>query len=155
MLTLITIGNTEVLGIILSIYNSALIASYMISIGCVLLHRLQGRELPHARYSLGRWGTVVNSIALIYVTPIFVFSFFPSAPNPTAATMNWASAMVGGIALLATFYYIIWSRRTYLPPNETVEDFIGRYEATTASSEKEVSGGTEKSVPEENVEAEK
>jgi hypothetical protein len=63
--------------------------------------------------------------------------------------------MVGGIALLATVYYIIWGRRTYLPPNETVEDFISRYEATTASIEEEVSGGVEERVLEESVEVEK
>jgi len=84
--------------------------------------------------------------------PIFVFSFFQATPNPTAATMNWASAMVGGITLLATIYYVIWGRRMYLPPKETVEDFIGRYEAT-ASSEKGASGVGQESVKAEKEEA--
>jgi hypothetical protein len=153
MITLINIGSTEALGIILSIYNSALLASYMISIGCVLIRRLQGCKLPYARYSLGTWGFAVNCIALIYIIPIFIFSFFPGTPNPTAATMNWASAMVGGIALLATIYYIIWGKRTYLPPTDTIEDFIGRYEATVAS-ENEAHGAAEK-VTQERVEVEK
>jgi hypothetical protein len=50
--------------------------------------------------------------------------------------MNWACAMVGGVALLATIYYVIWGRKVYAPPNETIEDFIERYQAVSASSEK-------------------
>jgi hypothetical protein len=55
--------------------------------------------------------------------------------------MNWAIAMVGGVTLLATVYYIFGGRKSYTPPSETIEDFIERYEAagmTTSSSEKEV-----------------
>jgi len=132
IIALLNIASPNALGIILSIYNSALIASYAIVIFCTLLHRLRGRQLPKARYSLGKWGFLVNAIALIYISPIFVFSFFPSTPNPTAATMNWAIAMVGGITLFATIYYIFWGRRTYSPPTEY---FIGLPETTTASSE--------------------
>jgi amino acid transporter len=111
-------------------------ASYTITIGCVLLRRLQGRRLPHARYSLGKWGSLVNILALIYIVPVFIFSFFPPAPKPTAGNMNWAIVMVGGVALLATIYYIIWGRKTYTPPKETIEDYMERYQGTT-TSEKE------------------
>jgi amino acid transporter len=106
-------------------------ASYTITIGCVLLHRLQGRRLPHARYSLGKWGVLVNILALIYIVPVFIFSFFPSSPKPVPANMNWAIVMVGGVVLLATIYYIISGRKLYTPPKETIEDYIERYEETT------------------------
>jgi amino acid transporter len=147
ILALINIGSSEVLGILLSIYNSALIASYAITISCVLLHRLRGRRLPQARYSLGKWGPLINICALIYITPLFIFSFFPSTPNPKPDTMNWACLMVGGVILLATVYYI-WDRKTYSPPNETIEDYIERNVATT-SAEKVMSDG----IMEERVEA--
>jgi hypothetical protein len=74
--------------------------------------------------------------------------------------MNWAVLMVGGVALFATIYYIIWGRKQYSPPNETVEDYIQRAQtgaqagdqARTTSLEKEVSGGvTEERVEEESV----
>jgi amino acid transporter len=119
-------------------------ASYAITIGCVLMIRLQGRLLPSARYSLGKWGTLVNIIALIYIATVWVFSFFPPMPNPTASTMNWACVMVGGVVLLATVYYIAFGRKTYVPPEETIEEYIERYE-------REVRGG----VVEESVEVEK
>jgi amino acid transporter len=136
VILLLNIGSTEVLGIMLSIFNSALLASYAITIGCILMHRLRGRPLPHARFSLGNWGVLVNVIALIYLLPIWVFSFFPAGPKPTPANMNWACVMVGGVVIFATVYYIIWGRKFYTPPNETTEDYIERYQATSASSEK-------------------
>ena len=123
----------------------------MITITCILLHRLRGRELPYARYSLGKWGVLTNIVALIYVTPIFIFSFFPSAPKPTATSMNWAILMVGGVILLATIYYLVYGRKQYSPPNDTVEDYIMRGEAGV--SEKEVSVGvTEKKLADDSVE---
>jgi hypothetical protein len=96
-----------------------------------------GRRLPDARYSLGKWGTLVNILALIYLSPVLVFSFFPSSPKPTPSTMNWAIVMVGGVVLLATIYYIFWGRKLYTPPNETIEDYIQRYEGTTLSEKEE------------------
>jgi len=137
IIALINVGSSQALGIILSIYNSALLASYAITICCILLHRLQGRNLPQARYSLGKWGALVNVLALIYITPLFVFSFFPPTPNPTPATMNWAVVMIGGTVIFATVYYIAWGRKKYMPPNEIVEDYIARYQTTMTSSEKD------------------
>jgi amino acid transporter len=138
IIALINVASAEALGIILSIYNSALLASYTITITCILLHRLQARRLPEARYTLGKWGVLVNILALIYIIPLFVFSFFPGTPNPTAATMNWACVMVGGTVVLATAYYIVWGRKSYTPPKETIEDFMERFQ-TTSESEKEPS----------------
>jgi amino acid transporter len=138
IIALINIGSAEALGIIFSIYNSALLGSYTITISCVLLHRLQGGKLPpHARYTLGNWGIVVNVLALVFIIPLFVFSFFPPGPNPTPVTMNWASVMVGGTIIFATAYYIIWGRKSYSPPVETIEDYIERYQ-TTSTSDREV-----------------
>jgi amino acid transporter len=117
----------------LSIFNSALLSSYAITIGCILLRRLQGHQLPHARFSLGKWGVLVNSVALIYIAPIFVFTFFPPAPNPTTDIFNWGCVMVAGVVILATIYYMIWGRKTYTPPNDTIEDFIERYQEANGS----------------------
>jgi hypothetical protein len=109
----------------------------VITIGCVLLHRLQDRRLPETRYSLGKYGVWCNVMALIYRVPIVLFTFFPGAPNPTAATMNWAIGLVGGIVLLATIYYVAWGRKSYTPPDETVDDYIER-SAANDLSEKDV-----------------
>jgi choline transport protein len=149
IVTLINIASAEALEIVLTMYNSALLASYTITIGCVLLHRVQGRKLPrHARYTLGKWGILVNVLALVFTVPFCIFSFFPPVPNPTAGTMNWSCAMVGGTVVLATVYYLVWGRKLYTPPVETIEDYIERYQTTTAASDREVgSVGTESAGP--------
>jgi amino acid transporter len=138
IIAIINVASASALGIILSIYNSALLASYTITITCILLHRIQGRRLPKSRYTLGKWGALINVLALVYIIPLVIFSFFPPVPNPTPLTMNWAIVMVGGTVFLASVYYIVWGRKTYTPPTETIEDFMDRYE-TSSSSEKDVS----------------
>jgi amino acid transporter len=144
-------GSSEALGIIFSLYNSALLASYVITIGCVLLHRLQGRPLPPSNFSLGKWGLLCNIIAIVYVLPIFIFSFFPSAPKPTPGNMNWAAALVGGIVILATGFYVAWGQHIYSPPEETVEDYIQRTEKEGREGTGSVKDGTGSEVAQEKV----
>jgi len=151
IIALINMGSGLGLNIVVSIVNSALIASYTIIISCMLMHRLRGRQLPPARFSLGKWGPLVNICALIYITPIFVFSFFPAAPKPTAATMNWAIVMVGGPIVLATVYYFAGGSNKYTPPEGTVDDYIGRYKATWESSDKDLSSGVAEKSADETV----
>jgi hypothetical protein len=118
------LGSSVVINAIFSIASSSIITSYMITIGCALLCRLQGRTLAPSRYSLGKWGIWINIASLIYLAPLFLFSFFPPVPNPTLQTMNWGIVMYGGVVILSGFYYIIWARKTYTPPGETLEDFM-------------------------------
>jgi len=140
IIALINIGSTLALLILISIVNSALISSYTITICCILFHRAKGNKLLQARFSLGKWGALFNVLALIYILPIFIFSFFPAAPNPVPSTMNWAIVLVGGIVILATVYYWLGGRRTYTPPEETLDDYVGQSEATM-KSDKEMSSG--------------
>jgi hypothetical protein len=32
--------------------------------------------------------------------------------------------MYGGVIILSTAYYAVWGRKTFTPPNETLEDFM-------------------------------
>ena len=64
----------------------ALMATYMISIGCVLWRRLKIPEsLPPTKWSLGKWGILVNCIALAYASYAFFWAFWPIYWNPTPA----------------------------------------------------------------------
>jgi hypothetical protein len=128
-LSLINIGSSAALNAVFSIANSALVTSYYITIGSMIYRRLQGGPLPAARYSLGKYGLAINIISLIYLAPIFVFSFFPGTPKPTPETMNWGIVMYGGIILFATAYYVIWGRHTYTPPHESIEELMAGRDA--------------------------
>jgi Amino acid permease len=118
-------------------------SSYTITIVCILVHRARGSQLVYHRFSLGKWGALVNSLALIYILPILVFSFFPTAPNPVPSTMNWAILMLGGPIVFATAYYWFEGRKVYTPPEGTLDDYIKQYEETTESENKMGSGVSE------------
>ena len=116
LISLINIGSTVALNAINSLTISALMSSYILTIGCVLLKRLRSEPLPARRWSLGRYGTAINIAALVFLIPLFVFAFFPLATPVTAQSMNWGCVMFGGIVVLATAYYVVQGRHTYTPP---------------------------------------
>ncbi|KAK3616526.1 hypothetical protein LTR56_025907 [Elasticomyces elasticus] len=62
VLALIQLGSTLAFNIIVSLSVLGLMSTYLLSIGCVFLKRLKGEPLPHARWSLGRWGFAINGI---------------------------------------------------------------------------------------------
>ena len=67
---------------------------------------------------------MVNLVALCFLLPVFVFSFFPTVVQPTPVTMNWGVVMYGGVIILSTIYYIIRGRHKFTPPNEQVKNII-------------------------------
>ena len=117
----INFGSAETLTAIVSISNAALIFSYIMSISCVRLKRLRGEPLLPRRWSLGRWGGLVNDLALAFLLVAFVFSFFPPSPKPDAAHMNWAVLMFGALAVLATVNYFVTARKSYVAPVSLVK----------------------------------
>jgi choline transport protein len=80
----------------------------MISIGCVLLKRIRGEPLPHARWSLGRWGLPINAFAFAYSGFVMVWSCFPSAVPVTTGSANvslscFFPSLVVGVGAAAMF----------------------------------------------------
>ena len=67
---------------------------------------------------------MVNLIAICFLIPIFIFSFFPTVVQPTLVTMNWGVVMYGGVIILSTIYYIIRGRHKFTPPNEEVKNIM-------------------------------
>jgi amino acid transporter len=121
LMSLINIGSSVALNAIETIIISSLMSSYMITIGCVLLKRIKGEPLPARRWTLGRYGMAINIASLLFLCPLFVFSFFPLATPVVASTMNWNAAMFGGIVMWATVYYWIWGWKQYTPPVSLVK----------------------------------
>jgi choline transport protein len=67
-MSLINLSSKVAFEAMLSLATVALMATYLMSIACVLLKRLRGEELPSARWSLGRYGLGVNAVALLYTS---------------------------------------------------------------------------------------
>ena len=121
ILCLINLGSTLAFNIIVSLSLLALMSTYMMSIGCVLLKRIKGEELPRARWSLGRFALPINAFAFFYAGFIIVFSCFPVSVPVTTGTANWAPAVWGGVIVLSLITYETHGKKHYTPPVIFVE----------------------------------
>ena len=126
IICLINLGSTTAFNIVVSLTLLALLSTYMISIGCILLKRIQKQELPPARWSLGKWGLPINAFAFVYSGFVIVFSCFPNSVPVTASTANWAPLVWVGVILVAVMAYLVHGKKLYTPPVAFVE---GRKEA--------------------------
>ena len=121
-LSLINLGSTAAFNAIISLQVAAIMFTYSISIGCVLYRRLfQSELLPPARWSLGRWGPLVNGAGLAYVLFAFFWSFWPNETPVDLESMNWCVVMFVGVAILSVVMYFVRGRHIYIGPVELIE----------------------------------
>lgn len=118
VLSLINIGSSVALNSILGLGTAPLLTSYFTSIGCVTWRRLTGNPLPRSKFSLGRLGLPINIMSEVSLAVFFVFCFFPTAPNPDAAGMNWSALIYAVVILWSLTYYVVWGRHVYVGPVE-------------------------------------
>ncbi|KAJ4144377.1 hypothetical protein LMH87_003261 [Akanthomyces muscarius] len=116
VLSLINIGSTVAFNAMLSLSTVALMATYVICLGCVAFRRLRGEPLPHSRWSLGRWGLPVNITALVYACWSFFWSFWPNSYHLTAENFNWACVLFVGLMSLSAVLYYTRARHIYQGP---------------------------------------
>lgn len=91
LLSLIIIGSPIAFNILTSLSLTALLPSYLICIVCVFWKRWSGEPFPvSGRFSLGKAGYAVNAVAFSFLVLAWILLFFPTAPNPGAAGMNWS-----------------------------------------------------------------
>ncbi|RMZ85559.1 hypothetical protein DV737_g597, partial [Chaetothyriales sp. CBS 132003] len=121
LLSIINIGSTIALNNITSLSLSAILSSYIVSIGLVFWRRLTHRPLLPAKFTLSRpVGLALNAFSLAFLLLVFFFSFFPGNPNPTAAQMNWAILIYGVVMIFALLHYLVSARHVYDGPVEYV-----------------------------------
>ncbi|KIW01233.1 uncharacterized protein PV09_07276 [Verruconis gallopava] len=125
LLSLINIGSTVAFNAIISLQLMALMATYSISIGCVLWARTFGeKRLPPAQWSLGRWGAPINAIGFLYSLFCLFWTPWPTVKDPNATNFNWAIVMMGGIVVLSTVWYFVGGRKKYQGPVALVRDIV-------------------------------
>jgi choline transport protein len=114
VLALIIIGSTTAFNIILSVSATGLFTSYIVVIGTVLARKLRNEPFPASRFEVSRTiGIVVNISAMCFLSVAFLFLFFPAAPAPDAASMNWSILIYGVVVLLSFLYYYVKGRHQY------------------------------------------
>ena len=116
ILALINLGSTTAFNSIVGLLTSATCFSYALSIGCVLLRKIRKDPLPHARFSLGKFGIPINIFAIGYVITAATASFFPVALPVDATSMNWNIVMFAGVFTIASVDYLVRGRKKYVGP---------------------------------------
>jgi hypothetical protein len=53
---------------------------------------------------------------MLFLALVWTFQFFPPAPNPTPADMNWGIAVYGGVLIASAVYYIFRAKYKYKGP---------------------------------------
>ncbi|KXT01296.1 hypothetical protein AC578_2709 [Pseudocercospora eumusae] len=117
LLGLIYIGNTTAFNAVISMSVVGMYLSYVLPIAFMLSY---GRKDPSKHrpkcFSMGRWGSIVNVIALIWGAVAMLFSMFPSYQPVNAQNMNYASLVLGGWIIGGGMYYLIYQRKVYQGP---------------------------------------
>ncbi|CAI7583830.1 unnamed protein product [Penicillium glandicola] len=134
LLSLINIGSDTAMEDIVSMAVSGIYLSYLMVSVLLFYRRIRGDislynendddivNVPGAKLVWGPFhcpgiiGTAINGYAIIYVTIVVFFSFWPSTMNPTVETMNWSVLAIGGSMLLAIIYYVVRARHVYSGP---------------------------------------
>ncbi|EPS30039.1 hypothetical protein PDE_04989 [Penicillium oxalicum 114-2] len=114
-LNLIAIGSTETALAIFSVTAPCLDLSYA---SVILAHQLHKKKVKFIEgpFTLGRWGTVVNYIAVIWVLFISTILLFPSQVPITLTNMNYASCVIVGLAMIGWIWWILVAKRKYTGP---------------------------------------
>lgn len=120
ILSLIQLGSDTAFNVLVSLATLGIMSTYCISIGCVLLKRLRHEPLPPARWSLGRYGMMINAYAVLYSAFIVVLCCFPLNLPVTTASAQWAPLIWVAVIILAAVLYVAYGRRVYTPPVQFV-----------------------------------
>ena len=126
LLSLIPLGSIIAFNIITSLSSIAIFSSYWISIACRLANRFSANPVKAPRWNLGEVpGTIVNCLALAFLTFGIAMLCFPAAPNPVPASFNWTVVIFSGVTILATIYYWAYGRKVYISPRSRLTHYGG------------------------------
>ncbi|CAI7569146.1 unnamed protein product [Penicillium palitans] len=114
-LNCIAIGSTQTATAIFNITAPALDLSY---VSVILAHQLYKSKVKFIEgpFTLGKWGTPINYIAIVWVLFISTILFFPPQLPVTPANMNYAVCVGGFIAAFALVWWWVEARGKYTGP---------------------------------------
>lgn len=116
LLSLINIGSTAAFNAIASVMIAALFTTYILSIAAFIRARRLPGGIPPSRFSLGWLGMPINCFAVAWLCFSIIFTFFPTANNPTPVDMNWSILVFGFVVIFAIIQYLVHGRRIYEAP---------------------------------------
>ncbi|KAG2344215.1 amino acid transporter [Suillus weaverae] len=80
-------------------------ASYAMPVAILLMNAR--RDMHDAPFNLGKFGTVINAVAVLWITFVTVLFSMPAVIPVTRWSMNYASAVFVGFGVISAVWYII------------------------------------------------
>jgi amino acid transporter len=110
----------------------------------VLVNLVQGRKaVRHSVFSLGKFGTVINVICVVWICFSCVIFCMPVSLPVDASSMNYASVVFFGFAAVAFAWYFAYARKNFKGPPvdreamNTVDGVVAGPHSPTAGLEDE------------------
>jgi amino acid transporter len=126
LLGLIYFGSTAAFNSFTGCATICLSCSYGIPI---LVSVLRGRKaVKHSTFSLGKFGFIINYITVIWIVLAILLFSMPVSIPVTAQSMNYASVVFMGFAVISVLWYAISGRKNFNGPPVPVgldNEFVG------------------------------
>ncbi|KAG2088276.1 amino acid transporter [Suillus discolor] len=89
-------------------------ASYAMPIAISLMNAR--RDMHDAPFNLGRFGTIINAVAVLWIMFVTVLFSMPAVIPVTMWSMNYASVVFGGFGVISAAWYMINGQFYYRGP---------------------------------------
>jgi len=112
-------GSTSAFNAFTGVATICLSVSYGIPI---LVSLIRGRRaVRHSTFSLGKFGFFINAATVAWIMLAIVLFCMPTAIPVTAVSMNYASVVFSGFAMISVIWYIIRGRKEFTGPPVPVD----------------------------------
>ncbi|KAJ7703881.1 amino acid/polyamine transporter I [Mycena rosella] len=103
LLGLITFAGPAAAG---ALFTLGVVGQYVANSIPITARVLGGQPFKKGPFHLGVFSKPVAIIAVLWMWFMTIVLMFPSAPNPSAETMNYTVVVMGGVLFLAAVYYL-------------------------------------------------
>lgn len=101
LLSLVNIGSTAAFNAIASVMITALFTTYILPSTSFVRTRLPPAGVPRSRFQFGKLDLSVNVFSVAWLCFAIIFTFFPTANDPTPVHMNWSIVVPGFMLIFA------------------------------------------------------
>nr|AUW31329.1 putative choline transport protein [Cladonia uncialis subsp. uncialis] len=122
LINLINIASSTAFSALVSLTTVSLYASYILPIAIMIQRRLRNDEPNFGPYTLGRYGLLVNVIAILWGTFAVIFEVFPTEMPVTAANMNYASLVFGSAVIFSLVTWFLYGGKTFQGPVNELDE---------------------------------
>jgi amino acid transporter len=124
---LLNIASTSAFNAILSLSVVGLYASYLMAVLAILYARItRPAEIKYGSFRLGKFGTGLNILSILYTVFTMVFMLFPPYLPVTAVNMNYACVILSGVLVFSSIYWMMSGRKVYFGPVDVSDIIDGR-----------------------------